>query len=182
MAKKQQQQQQQSSSSFLRILCFGDSLTSGYPAGNPYSEKLKERLEAAFPACFVECEDEGVPGDLVTRGSYVKRMQLCWRHTDAEGPYDWTVVLGGTNDVGWGHQPDEIMAALERTWAIPLSRGGKVLALTIPDTRVRHGDVGKRRDAVNAAIKAYKKPNFYNFDLYAAVPYHPNSRSRRFPI
>ncbi|KAI1073524.1 SGNH hydrolase [Whalleya microplaca] len=156
----------------LRILCFGDSLTAGYPAGNPYAERLRERLAAAFPGYEIECEVDGVPGDLVTRGSFVERMQWYWKQANVQEPYDWTIVLGGTNDIGWGHQPRPILEALERTWEIPLSRRGKVLALTIPDTKARNGDVGKRRDALNAAIKGYKKPNFYTYDLYTAVPYH----------
>lgn len=62
----------------LSILCFGDSLTAGYPAGQPYAAKLKEKLEDAFRDHLFSCveyEVDGVPGDLVTRGSYIDRMR-----------------------------------------------------------------------------------------------------------
>ncbi len=62
----------------LRILCFGNSLTAGFPAGQPYAIKLKEKLEKAFRGpdfAGVEYDVEGVPGDLVTRGSFIDRMQ-----------------------------------------------------------------------------------------------------------
>ncbi len=59
----------------LRILCFGDSLTCGYPIGNPYAGRLAEMIEEAFPGRRVECEVEGLPGDLVTNGEYMPRME-----------------------------------------------------------------------------------------------------------
>ncbi|KAL7628377.1 hypothetical protein AAE478_002579 [Parahypoxylon ruwenzoriense] len=158
----------------LRILCFGNSLTAGYPAAQPYAGKLEEKLEEALRTddseVKVECEVEGVPGDLVTRGTYLGRMQDSWE--SANEPFDWTIVLGGTNDLGWGCRVDDIIAGLKRTWDIPLSKGSKVLALTIPDTRARYGDIAQRRDTVNKAIKDYKRQNFFSFDLYAAIPYH----------
>ncbi|KAI1417128.1 SGNH hydrolase [Hypoxylon sp. FL1857] len=160
----------------LRILCFGDSLTAGFPAGQPYAEKLKEKLEDAFLGHGygeIEYEVDGVPGDLVTRGSFIERMEDAWRIAlQAKEPYDWTITLGGTNDLGWGCAVDEIVAGLKRTWDIPLSKGGKVLALTIPDTRSRYKDIKERRDEVNKTIKEYKQPNFFYFDLYSAIPYH----------
>ncbi|KAI1371690.1 SGNH hydrolase [Hypoxylon crocopeplum] len=160
----------------LRILCFGNSLTAGYPAGQPYAEKLKEKLEEAFQGHGfggVEYEVEGEPGDLVTRGNFVPRMQDSWRIAlKHKQPYDWTIVLGGTNDLGWGCAVDDIVAGLKRTWDIPLSKGKKVLALTIPDTRARYKNIKECRDEVNTAIKEYKRKNFFYFDLNKAVPYH----------
>ncbi|OTB05572.1 hypothetical protein M426DRAFT_137495 [Hypoxylon sp. CI-4A] len=160
----------------LRILCFGNSLTAGFPAGQPYADKLKEKLEDAFLGhgyAEIDYEVDGVPGDLVTRGSFISRMGDAWRiATQAKEPYDWTIVLGGTNDLGWGCAVDTIVAGLKRTWDIPLSKGGKVLALTIPDTRAKFKDISERRDQVNQAIKEYKTPNFFYFDLNKAIPYH----------
>lgn len=62
----------------LRILCFGNSLTSGFPVGKPYAEKLTEKLEEALLGHGygeIQYEVEGVPGDLVTRGSFLDRMR-----------------------------------------------------------------------------------------------------------
>ncbi|KAI1214193.1 SGNH hydrolase [Annulohypoxylon truncatum] len=160
----------------LRILCFGNSLTSGFPAGKPYAERLKEKLEDAFLGHGygeILYEVDGVPGDLVTRGSYLGRMEDAWKQAMRNRePYDWTIVLGGTNDLGWGCSAEDLIAGLKKAWDIPLSYGGKVLALTITDTRSRYKDIKERRDEVNKAIKAYKRPNFFYFDLYNAIPYH----------
>jgi lysophospholipase L1-like esterase len=77
----------------FRILCFGASLTEGHPVGHPYAEALKAKLSVAFPSLDVQCDVDGVAGDLVTRGTFLERMARCWEEA---GPYDWTVVLGGT--------------------------------------------------------------------------------------
>ena len=64
----------------IRILCFGDSLTAGYSrmgsVYHPYSEKLVQMVEMAFPEYEVESVEDGVPGDLVSgRGTFLSRME-----------------------------------------------------------------------------------------------------------
>ncbi|KAI3337812.1 SGNH hydrolase-type esterase domain-containing protein [Ustulina deusta] len=154
----------------LRILCFGDSLTCGYPIGNPYAGRLAEMIEEAFPGRRVECEVEGLPGDLVTNGEYMPRMERSWEL--AQHPFDWTIVLGGTNDLGWGRHAEPIIEGLKRLWDIPLSKGGKVLALTILETKGIFPTLTERRNNVNDAIRSYEKENFFHFDLFKELPYH----------
>ncbi|GAP84942.1 putative GDSL-like lipase [Rosellinia necatrix] len=161
----------------LRILCFGNSLTFGYPESHPYAEVLAQKIEEAFPGRKVECEVEGVPGDFVVDGKYLSRMQASWRL--AQHPYDWTIVLGGTNDIGWSKPPNRIIEGLKRVWDIPLSKGSKVLALTIPETKWRHPTAIVRRDQVNSGIKSYERENFFHFDLFKAIPYHVMSPEDR---
>lgn len=215
----------------LRILCFGDSLTAGWPSAHPYAGKLEEKLEAALPHLQPICEVDGVPGNRVAHGSYRKRMERAWQRrsnstsssgsgsasyrssigsnsssnsndthhhhhqqqnqqsreqereregggaeeqtagppsssaTDSEDArsrpkYDWTIVLGGTNDLAWKVSPNDVVDGLRRTWGIPLSRGGKVLALTIPEVGVGYfPKVDEARDDINEAIREYKRPN-----------------------
>ncbi|KAK7753724.1 hypothetical protein SLS62_004348 [Diatrype stigma] len=221
----------------LRILCFGDSLTAGWPSGHPYGGKLEEKLEAALPHLRPICEVDGVPGDKVAYGSYRKRMERAWQprgastassgsgtsadHRRSTGSsssgsrpssiasasaatattntaatsgdsnkdeprsrpeYDWTIVLGGTNDLAWKVVPTEVVDGLRRTWDVALSRGGKVLALTIPEAGGGYfPEVDAARDEINEGIRAYKRPGFFYFDLHAALPYlgmPPAKRSR----
>ncbi|KAI0459594.1 SGNH hydrolase-type esterase domain-containing protein [Xylaria acuta] len=173
---EQQQQQQQPP---LRILCFGNSLTCGYPVDHPYAGRLARKIEDAFPGRKVECDVEGMPGDLVTNGHYLSRMEMSW--ASAQHPYDWTIVLGGTNDLGWGRPADQIVEGLKRAWDIPLSKGGKVLALTILETKAKFRSITERRNEVNDAIRNYEKENFFHFDLFKEFPYHdmaPEDRGR----
>ncbi|KAK6083035.1 GDSL-like Lipase/Acylhydrolase [Seiridium cupressi] len=188
-----------SSKTPLRILCLGDSLTAGYPPAHPYAGKLVEYLEAAFPTHGVEVKVDGVPGDLVTRGSFIKRMETMWKMQEPKGGFDWTIVLGGTNgkdniankggtkdgfadswnysDVGWGLSADKVLQSLKKVYGIPLSKGGKVLALTVPETRLENKNLDERRTAVNDGIKSHKQQNFYTFDLYKSVPYRTMSKA-----
>lgn len=74
------------------VLCFGDSLTSGYHnyglGEQPYSEVLTERLEAALPDRDVQVFTNGVPGDVASRQAFRQRLQRectmpsvsCWCH------------------------------------------------------------------------------------------------------
>ncbi|KAI0391569.1 GDSL-like Lipase/Acylhydrolase [Xylariaceae sp. FL0594] len=163
----------------LRILCFGDSLSCGYPVDHPYAGRLTEVLEEELKSQprgqgrasrKVECVVNGEPGDLVTGQCYRDRMQISWE--TAPEPFDWTIVLGGTNDLGWGQSVEQIIEGLKRTWDIPLSRGGKVLALTIPETKRKVSDMHDKRGEVNKFIKEYKRDNFFHFDHSAEFPYH----------
>ncbi|KAI0380700.1 SGNH hydrolase [Hypomontagnella monticulosa] len=163
----------------LRVLCLGDSLTSGYPVGQPYGYKLQDELESAFLGhgySEVEVVDDGDPGELVTKGSFTERMEDRWK---GKSSFDWTIVLGGTNDLGWDYDANKIFPSLKQLWDIPLSKGGKVLALTVPDARARYGNIKDRRDELNKLIMEYKKPNFFHFDLYNALPYHNMERTDR---
>ena len=103
--------------SLLRILCFGDSLTAGYSQFGmlhfPYAVHLKEKLQAAFPSLEIHIDVEGMSGAQV-RGEYLGRLnRACSKVQDQ--PYDWIIAMGGTNDIGWGGQPEEIYEALRMT-------------------------------------------------------------------
>jgi lysophospholipase L1-like esterase len=142
----------------LNVLCFGNSLTAGFPAGQPYAQKLAETVRKSFPAIRVHTEVEGRPGDLVVGGAFIPRMNAMWA---GQSHYDWTVVLGGTNDLGWGKDPAGIIDGLKKTWDIPLRKGSKVLALTIPETKYRAENLPARRAEVNRGIMAHRCSNLY---------------------
>lgn len=69
------------------------------------------------------------------------------------------MVLGGTNDLGWGNLADPTYEALQKVWNIPLSHGTKVLALTVPECGACNPSLDERRDALNKHIKDHKAEN-----------------------
>jgi hypothetical protein len=71
-----------SGESKLRVLCFGDSLTSGYSAlgaiHHPYEEALAAILESGLPRIDIETLEDGKDGDLVSsdmRGGFLARIK-----------------------------------------------------------------------------------------------------------
>lgn len=67
------------SNQVTRVLCFGDSLTAGYTRFGaeyqPYRIVLASHLAAAFPHRKFEVWDNGVPGDTVSGGSFLERIE-----------------------------------------------------------------------------------------------------------
>lgn len=105
----------------LRILCFGDSLTAGYTSYGwefyPYADHLRAGLQQMLSTSDIHVDVDGFSGDQV-RGSYLPRIKRKCANTGT--PYDWIIVMGGTNDLGWGQSPDAIYEGL-RKLSLPLS-------------------------------------------------------------
>ncbi|PHH51080.1 hypothetical protein CFIMG_004318RA [Ceratocystis fimbriata CBS 114723] len=156
----------------FRVLCLGDSLTSGYfdlgAGAHPYSGNLYLMLGDEFPRLDVSVDTDGQPDDFVVDGMFSLRMNLRW----SEVTYDWTIVLGGTSDIAHGTSPQDIYKSLQEIWAVPLSKGKNVLALTIPEAQTSTADEVQRRDEVNRLIMQHRAEGFYAFDLHTRIPYH----------
>ncbi|KAK3985688.1 SGNH hydrolase-type esterase domain-containing protein [Cladorrhinum sp. PSN332] len=169
----------------LRILCFGDSLTVGYSSWgtvfHPYSDKMSQMVQMAFPEHEITTEVDGMSGDTIWHG-FLDRIR---RHfpPGKESLYDWVIILGGTNDLGFMFPPDEIFQKLTRVWDVALLKGCKVLALTVPEAAIRgpamRQRIDKERNELNDLIKGYKRDNFHVFDLNAAVPHQSMSPADR---
>ncbi|TLS24576.1 hypothetical protein PpBr36_08817 [Pyricularia pennisetigena] len=162
----------------LRILCFGDSLTSGYSrsglVSHPYEQKLVQELKVARPELEIETTEDGIPGDLT--GFFVSR---CLEHFGPKQPrYDWAIILGGTNDLARQYSPETIFDNLKRCWDLALSHGSKVLVLTVPEVGVR-SRADEMRDKLNDMIRKAQGGNIYVHDHHAAVPYWSLSQEER---
>ena len=122
------------------LTCFGDSLTAGYRVqaatgaslpDTPYGGFLQEWLGARGRISI-----KGVCGettsDMVTRFSR-DVVDLSPAHT---------VILGGTNDLGWGVAPSTIITHLERLYTSALDAGVQPVGVTVPSLRVEGHDTG----------------------------------------
>ena len=64
-----------------------------------------------LPTSDIEIDVDGRSGDQV-RGSYLPRIKM--KCADSETPYDWIIVMGGTNDLAWDQSPDIIYEGLRK--------------------------------------------------------------------
>jgi lysophospholipase L1-like esterase len=63
----------------LSILCFGDSLTSGYIChgleSHSYAHKLEDRLTGTFPEVDFDIVVNGYPGDIASSERFSSRLK-----------------------------------------------------------------------------------------------------------
>ena len=134
------------------IVCFGDSLTAGFQSPTPdcpdfletpYGKFLGERLRDR-----ARIQVSGVCGEL-TR-DMIRRFErdvLC--HKPA-----WTVILGGTNDLGWDILPSEIMRNLAAMYEQAMAAGIRVATVTVPSIRGLDDHIPRRLE-LNRLIADY---------------------------
>ncbi len=114
----------------LQVVCFGDSLTLGYQspsldnvtgAATPYGEWLQQWM--------------GPRGAVSIRGicgETTKEMLGRYTHDVLHTGAHCVIILGGTNDLGWGVGPDQILTNLSLLYAQALDKGIQPVAVTVP--------------------------------------------------
>jgi acyl-CoA thioesterase-1 len=130
----------------LTIVALGDSLTAGlvapsprHPWGDevPYTA-LMERWLAEAGLDGVRVVNRGVSGELT------EEMLLRFDADVAALVPDIVVVLGGSNDLGWGLEPAVIMANLDEMYRRCAAIGAGVVACTVPSIRGYDPLIGPR--------------------------------------
>lgn len=146
----------------LVFVAFGDSLTVGYqsatlgnesPRPTPYTEFLKERIQrkpdldtAGDPR--VEFLNRGVVGELT------EDMLDRFDRDVVEAEPDFVIILGGSNDLGWGVEPQPVTWNLVEMYREAVRHGIRPIACTVPS--VLGFDVGiPPRLVLNRLIKEY---------------------------
>ena len=176
-----------------RILCFGDSLTEGYTfqkgstfqeSGyfHPYSTEL-HKLLAEHCQETVVVHSAGVSGEVVVP-SMSERMDKLLK--EASQPYDWVIILGGTNDFAMGCRPEDLLPHLLALHDRAKETGSRTLALAIPQhiNELNPGNEKFRSEKamVNDGLKVYSEQTdskTYFVDLWNDLPFGTLSDEER---
>ena len=162
-----------------RVLCFGDSLTDGYTfqkSGkfHPYSINLRKIFEDNGLDDVV-VDTAGVSGELVV-SSMTHRLDRLLK--EAKQPYDWVIILGGTNDLGTGQKPDKLLPHIFSMHDRAKETGGKTLALALPqfrheltpDCETYKNDKAKINEGIRQYCEKSASTTFF-VDLWTLLPF-----------
>jgi len=123
----------------LVFVAFGDSLTVGYqsptaaepsPEPAPYTRFLEAQVRRLLHGTAAETRAEflnrGVNGELTGE------MALRFDRDALERAPDVVIILGGSNDIGWGVEPPSIARNLSGMYKQALKHGIRPVSCTIP--------------------------------------------------
>jgi len=120
----------------VRVVALGDSLTVGYqsfgPLENmrptPYTHVLIDYVRREFPSnvLLVEMINRGAIGELSEQ--MLARFDLDVIRLSPR----IVIILGGSNDLGWGYTPDEIFSNLRQMYELALRNAIVPIACSVP--------------------------------------------------
>ncbi|MHA2378871.1 MAG: SGNH/GDSL hydrolase family protein [Candidatus Thorarchaeota archaeon] len=157
----------------IEILCFGDSLTAGTPGYDPmfggnerfqYGYWLTE-LAHSEGWNSLSFRNHGVPGDLA------RSMPSRLRRTIVEGRYDATIILAGSNDLGWDYSPASVYSSLQDLWRIAIDSGLGTVSCTIPPIGMEYPPIQLAQRNLNEMIRggSKDKQNLVCADVFTAL-------------
>jgi len=131
-------------STFLNIVCFGDSLTLGFQSPNPRSPVV-----ANIPYGTYIQEWLGARGQVRVQGvcgETTQDMRLRFQKAVLDDQPNVAIILGGTNDLGWGVPPDRILENLIFFYEQAQAHGLLPVAVTVPSLREDTGQIEDDED------------------------------------
>jgi lysophospholipase L1-like esterase len=163
------------------IIAIGDSLTAGYQSAGydctveftPYTSFLEERLSEnegiRKKKVLVQIHNRGISGELT-------HQMLARFNADVLMPQpNLAIVLGGSNDLGWGISPSEVFSNLVKMYDLAEKNRIATIACSIPSILGFDSLVPPRRE-LNGMIRKYciKKGKAFA-DLFKATA-HPTTK------
>ena len=177
-----------------RILCYGDSLTSGFcrrgAKHTPYAHPLKEKLQASLENTKIEVDHFGFDG-LTTQKLLDNANVDNYRDVNGRpGPgivkalktkeYHLIILMAGTNDVLHEIAFEEIISNLNELSKLAKPddvKSRSILNIGIPDSSIFEDNVSSQtRSQVNKMLANRSTPGMYYMDC----PFEYNQYSDNF--
>jgi lysophospholipase L1-like esterase len=136
-------------SSHVRVVALGDSLTVGFQSygldedigkSTPYTDLLIDRVSRDFPSDSISIEivNKGIVGQLT------EQMLLRFDSDVIRLSPRVVIILGGSNDLGWGLAPREILQNLGELYRLSLQNKIVPIACTVPSILGYDTGIGPR--------------------------------------
>lgn len=157
----------------VTFVALGDSLTVGFIpsrlATQPYSRTLQELTEAFLqaspgpPTVTVRFFNRGVNGDLTSD------MLLRFSRDVLAFQPNYVIILGGTNDLGWGLPIDDVFSHLIQLYEQALVHDVEPIACTVPSV-LGWDDGIPPRQTLNRRLQEWcHEKSLICVDLFAAT-------------
>ena len=157
----------------ISILGFGDSLTAGTPGYEPSYDWGDEKSQYGY-WMIQEAKNSGYH-DLVFRNEGVPGELAQWMPRrlstllDANS-FDIIVVMGGSNDLGWGRPISSIIGSLNTLWDLCNQHGSKVVACTLPPIAVNYPGIQEGQSEINDFIlRNSSSEKFQTVDTFSVL-------------
>lgn len=171
----------------LTIMAFGDSLTVGYqsptaenelPAATPYTDFLRQRTDRmladrSIVGPEVEFLNRGVVGELT--GDMIDRFD---KDVVNVRP-DMVIILGGSNDLGWGFEPSLVADNLARMYDEALGHEVEPVACSVPSVLGFDEDIGPRVELNQLIKECSSERGIVYVDLFTATSEHSSGRLKK---
>lgn len=155
--------------SHVNILCFGDSLTAGYCNDgreyHPYSKELDRMIKEQL----VKDDKDDIKINVIESGKFdecvTKTMYHRLEGMLKQNKFDIVIFLGGTNDIGYNVEVQQICSELERIYQLILEHNDgkcKLIAVSIPcrlDENASNTELSSPKTKINEYIFRYCSGN-----------------------
>jgi lysophospholipase L1-like esterase len=168
VAKEQKTMEQTDKTKKITIVAFGDSLTVGHQSptirtpwfqDTPYAEFL-EKMITAYQTRFIV---KGINGELTSQ--MLERFQ----EDVLDKKPNYVIILGGSNDLGWGVGVQAIMDNLLTMYQQAIAAGIQPIAVTVPSIRGYDPLIPPRIALNNKIQETCKKLAMPCIDLFTAT-------------
>ncbi len=148
------------------VVAFGDSLTVGFQSPTINNPRYQETSYAHFLTEQLHHKAHFIIKGL--NGEITEDMVGRFERDVIQNKPDYVIILGGTNDIGWGMLLEEVIKNLVSMYKKSLSAGIIPVGVTVPSIR-GFDDLIPPRQYLNENIKKYcSSLNIAYVDLFTA--------------
>lgn len=153
------------------FIALGNSLTVGYVpyriSNQPYPRFLKKLIDDFLleseknEVVEVRIVNKGVNGDLT------RDLLFRFQRDVIDSNPDYVIILGGTNDIGWGYSSQEIIDNLKIMFKMAIENGIRPIGCTIPSVLGWDDGIHPRLEINDLLVDYCRSKDILSVDLFS---------------